>query len=74
MTPAEQYRTLAAKLRARARTADNANLAVEWDHLAECYVRLAEQADKNNSVDVTYEPILPRLNARERPKPPTGEC
>jgi len=71
VTPAEQYRALAAKLRARARTAENVGLAVEWNHLAECYIRLAEQADKNSSLDVTYEPILPRLTDR---KPLTGEC
>jgi hypothetical protein len=58
MTPAEQYRILAAGLRARARTVDSAALAAEWEHLADCYIRLAEQADRNERLDVTYEPIL----------------
>ena len=59
MTPAEQYRTLAAKIRANARVLDSAtNHAVEWEHLAACYDRLAEQAERNERFDLTYEPIL----------------
>jgi hypothetical protein len=58
MTPAEQYRTLAAKLRAEARTVDSASVAEEWEHLAGCYDRLASQADNNERFDLTYEPIL----------------
>lgn len=58
MTPSAQYRALAANLRARARSADSEEIAAEWEHLADCYVRLAEQADQNGRLDVTYEPIL----------------
>ena len=58
MTAAEQYRALAAQLRARAQNEDSAQLRAEWEHLARCYVRLAEQADRNGHTDVTYEPIL----------------
>ena len=58
MTPGDQYRTLAASLRARVHGADNANLAAEWEHLACCYDRLAEQAVKNDRLDVTFDPIL----------------
>jgi hypothetical protein len=36
-------------------------LRTEWEHLAQCYVRLAVQADENSRTDVTYEPILPKL-------------
>jgi hypothetical protein len=62
MTPAEQYRTLAAQLRARAQKEESRQIRAEWEHLARCYVRLAEQADRNGQTDVTYEPILrPRL-------------
>jgi hypothetical protein len=57
-TPATHYRTLAAQLRARARTEDSPQLRAEWEHLAHCYVRLAEQADRNSQTDVSYEPIL----------------
>lgn len=58
MTPAAHYRTLAAQLRARAHHEENAQLRAEWEHLSRCYVRLAEQADRNCQTDVTYEPIL----------------
>ena len=58
MTSAEQYRALAAQLRARAQNEESAQLRAEWEHLARCYVRLAEQADRNGHTDVTYEPIL----------------
>ncbi len=58
MTPATQYRTLAARFRARARTEESTQLRAELGHLAQCYVRLAEQADRNAQNDVSYEPIL----------------
>jgi hypothetical protein len=59
MTPAAQYRVLAAQLRERAREdADSAHLAAEWNHLADCYLQLAEQAERNGSPDVTDNPIL----------------
>ena len=62
MTASEQYRTLAARLRAKARNERNAVLRAEWENLAQCYTRLATQADRNSRTDVTYEPILrPRL-------------
>jgi hypothetical protein len=35
-----------------------ANHAVEWEHLAACYDRLAEQAERNERFDLIYEPIL----------------
>ena len=58
MTPSEQYRKLAANLRTRAHNETSANVRAEWEHLARCYIRLAEQAEQNNRTDVTYEPIL----------------
>jgi len=56
MTPAEQYRTLAAKMRANLRMMDRSSHA-EWEHLAACYDRLAEQAERNERFDLTHEPI-----------------
>lgn len=58
MTPSEQYRNLANHLRAKARGDEASELKVEWEHLAECYLRLAEQAEQNGRADDTYEPIL----------------
>ena len=58
MTASDQYRTLAAKLRAKARNEMSSVLRAEWEHLAQCYIRLARQADENSRTDITYEPIL----------------
>jgi hypothetical protein len=58
MSPASEYRILAHKLRAHARNEKGSDLKAEWDHLADCYERLAEQADRNERTDTTYEPIL----------------
>ena len=58
MSSGKQYRALATSLRTHALEADSANLIAEWEHLASCYDRLAEQADQNERLDVTDEPIL----------------
>lgn len=58
MSPAQQYRKLAAELQAKARQENDGSVKAEWNHLAQCYLRLAEQAEKNSRFDVTYEPIL----------------
>lgn len=60
MTSAEQYRVLAARFRAHARSAATPRLAGEWEHLARCYVRLAEQAERNSGLDLVYETPVPR--------------
>jgi hypothetical protein len=51
----DQYRKLAAEFRAKGRRAPNARLASELDHLARCYLRLAEQADSNSYQDLWFE-------------------
>jgi hypothetical protein len=58
MTPADRYRKLAAELSAKARNEKSPQIRAEWNHLAQSYLRLATQADKNNLTDVTYEPSL----------------
>lgn len=61
MTPADHYRKRAAQLRAMARAADSPHLIDEWQHLADCYILLAQQAEKNAHLDTVYEPGPPRL-------------
>jgi hypothetical protein len=56
MTPADRYRRLAAELDAKARNEKSPQTKAEWHHLAQSYLRLAFQADKNDLTDVTYEP------------------
>ena len=58
MTSAEQYRSMAAQFMARARSEQNSKLRSEWDFLAVCYLRLADQAERNDLTDVVYEPPL----------------
>src|SRR4029078_283167 len=58
MTPSTQYRRLAAELRAKAQQEESPAVRAEGNHLAQCYVRLAEQADKNQRTDIVYEPTL----------------
>lgn len=55
MSTAESYRKIAAELRAKAANEPNATLASEWNHLARCYLRLAEQADDNSFQDLWLE-------------------
>lgn len=58
MMPADQYRVLAAQFMARAKSEQNVKLRSEWQYLAVCYLRIAEQADRNSETDVVYEPPL----------------
>jgi hypothetical protein len=61
MTTADQYRALAAQMRSHASHETNPILRAEWDNLARCYLRLAEQADRNSRTDIVYEaPMRPR--------------
>ena len=52
--------SLAARFRAHARRSENPRLSAEWEHLARCYVRLAEQAERNLGLDLVYETPEPR--------------
>jgi hypothetical protein len=61
VSTADQYRIRAAELRAKAHEERNPRLAAEYEHLAKSYIRLAEQADRNQKLDVTYEPSPPMI-------------
>jgi hypothetical protein len=55
MTTAEQYRTLAAELRVKARLVEDRAQAADLITLAASYVRLAEAAEKNSTTDIVAE-------------------
>ncbi|HET9616894.1 MAG TPA: hypothetical protein VFP74_06955 [Pseudolabrys sp.] len=55
MNTADSYRKLAAELKAKAFNEPNAALASEYEHLARAYLRLAEQADRNERLDLHLE-------------------
>lgn len=58
MTPWEQYRVKAAELHARAACENDSALRIELENLARSYLRLAEQAEQNSRLDLTYETPL----------------
>lgn len=60
MTSADHYRIKAAEFAARARTESVPKLQIEYAMMAASYLRLAEQADRNASNDVVYEPPVDR--------------
>ena len=67
MSSADNYRILAVKMRAHAQRERQPALRVEWEQLALCYIRLAEQAERNSHTDIVYEP------PPSRPPAPDGE-
>ena len=70
MSRAEQYLTLAAEVRARAAREQSPVLRAEWEHLAETYVRLAEQSGARDAV--TYDPIQDMLDRARTPRKKKG--
>jgi hypothetical protein len=58
MARAEEYKHLAETVRARARMAESQILQIEWENLAECYIRIAEQTEENEPLDPVRDPII----------------
>ena len=55
MTLAEQYRNLAAGLRAKIRSENNEQFKDDWEDLAQSYLRLAEQAELHDRTNLASE-------------------
>jgi hypothetical protein len=55
MTAAEQYRVRAAELRAMAEQGTSPTQRQLFESLAQAYMHLANQADRNSSTDLVYE-------------------
>ena len=55
MTAGDDYRGKAVEFRAKAQVESDPNRKAEFEHLARAYLRLAEQAERNSHLDVTYE-------------------
>ena len=71
MTLGDEYRVKAAEFHAMARAERDRDLREQFESLALGYLRLAAQADRNTTLDVTYEPAPPKLNdpqAKEEPR------
>ncbi len=63
MSVADIYRATAAQFNAKACNETDEGMQKEWVILAQAYVRLAEQAERNSKFDVGYEP--PSFTRRE---------
>ena len=55
MTTAEQYKTLATELSAKAHAEQRPKIKAELVHLAQSYLRLAQHAERNARCDLIYE-------------------
>ncbi len=64
MRSADEYRDKAAELHAQAERAIIWETAVELRQLARVYLRLAQDAERNASVDLVYKPPPPKLGER----------
>jgi hypothetical protein len=52
---ANEYRRKAAEFRAMAAFDTSASRRLQFEHLARAYLHLAEQADRNSTLDLVYE-------------------
>jgi hypothetical protein len=68
MTAGGSYRLKSAELHAKAKTESNSEARTELEFLAQSYLRLAEQADRNAQLDLTYETPLSRPTQQQLPK------
>ncbi len=55
MSTADSYRERAAELLVKAAEALTEHEALQWENLAKCYARLAEQAEQNSFQDLWFE-------------------
>jgi hypothetical protein len=66
MASGDQYRIKAASFHARALCAPSLRLGVQYESLSKAYLRLAEQADRNDETFLTYEPPPPKVDNPDR--------
>jgi hypothetical protein len=69
MTPGDEYRVRAANLRARAKREVKVTVRAELEGLAQSYLRLAAQAERNSHTDIVYE-WVPRARDSGDQEPP----
>ena len=62
MSTGDQYRIKAAAFHARSLYASSPRLRAQYENLSVAYLRLAEQADRNDVADITYEPLPPKID------------
>jgi hypothetical protein len=63
MAAGDEYRRKAAELEAKAKTNVSERQSAAFEHLAKAYRRLARQAEQNQTLDIVWEPPLPKPRA-----------
>lgn len=61
MAAGDRYRINAASFHTRAQFTTSPRMRVHYEALSKAYLRVAEQVDRNDLADMTYEPP-PKLN------------
>lgn len=56
MTIAEKYKMQAAQLRSKARKEASLSVKTELESLAQCYIALSEQCERNSRTNIRSEP------------------
>jgi hypothetical protein len=67
MPTADEYRIKAAELNAQAKGEASPLQSAQLQNLALAYLRLADQADKNATTDIVYEPPLTQPPMQQPP-------
>jgi hypothetical protein len=73
MPTADEYRFKAAELNAQAKSETNPLQSAQLQNLALAYLRLADQADKNATTDIVYEPPLTQTPMQQQQQPENDE-
>jgi hypothetical protein len=62
MTSGDHYRAKAAEFHAQAQCVTSPPIKKQFEDLSRAYLRLAEQADRNATIELVYEPPPPKLS------------
>lgn len=68
MTAGDDYWGKAVEFRAKAQVESDFTRKTELEHLARAYLRLAEQAERNSQLDLSYE-TPPKKDEDQKSKP-----
>src|SRR5262245_36753071 len=68
VTTAAEYRDKAEQFHTMAQREGDSASREEYERLAQCYVRLADLAERNSLTDIVYE-TPPRAESKSKPKP-----
>ena len=73
MTPGQYYRAKAAEFAGKVRHEIDPTIRMQYDMLAQSYLRLADQAERNSQTDVVYETPAPQVPLQQQQIQPKTE-